>query len=340
MDKKQLEHAAEITFEFYEEYTGDGAKTKQYSAFKALASLTLNDLKNGKETVNCQYTVWQIHDEMTGTVCEPGDEKIKRTINRNLNNLTRVLPTHSDMLSALARDKNLNFIPSYNFSEGRGGGAGNKTSHSISILPAIYKKESVDTQHSFKNNNIKYFLEKIENLPSWAKWLNNFELSGKRFHYMAISVVFILFLMLLLLTVFLSNLFDFNNTSTMIKISIFFIFIELLLFGLVYPLYAAATKKVIAAPILLIPPEIVNAQLELTATDKIRESTGRYIRKFQLVSYASTCSICGSRVELEKGGKEFYNRLIGRCMEAPEEHIFSFDRVARTGFPLREYYKN
>lgn len=55
----------------------------------------------------------------------------------------------------------------------------------------------------------------------------------------------------------------------------------------------------------------------------------------QLVRYTANCSICGSKVEVLDGKREFPRRLVGRCTESPREHIFSFDRVTRTGFPLR-----
>ncbi len=82
-------------------------------------------------------------------------------------------------------------------------------------------------------------------------------------------------------------------------------------------------------------------QLECVATDKVRKSTGRPIRKIQLVSYWATCPICKEklkrnvRIDVSKGGKEFHNRLIGRCSESPIEHIYSFDHITRIGKPLR-----
>ncbi len=50
--------------------------------------------------------------------------------------------------------------------------------------------------------------------------------------------------------------------------------------------------------------------------------------------YSAKCSICDGRVEVQGGGLQFPFRLVGRCIESPREHVFSFDHVTRTGRPL------
>lgn len=63
--------------------------------------------------------------------------------------------------------------------------------------------------------------------------------------------------------------------------------------------------------------------------------TGDRTSHVQLVRYTARCSVCGSKVDVVDGQREFPRRLVGVCSESPREHIFSFDRVTRTGFPLR-----
>jgi hypothetical protein len=55
----------------------------------------------------------------------------------------------------------------------------------------------------------------------------------------------------------------------------------------------------------------------------------------RLVRYAATCPLCKGKVWLEDGGFQFSNRLVGRCIEEPSEHVFSFDRKLRVGSWLR-----
>lgn len=51
--------------------------------------------------------------------------------------------------------------------------------------------------------------------------------------------------------------------------------------------------------------------------------------------YTATCLVCGSMVKLDKGDPDFPGRIVGRCTESPREHVFSFDRVTRSGIALR-----
>lgn len=51
--------------------------------------------------------------------------------------------------------------------------------------------------------------------------------------------------------------------------------------------------------------------------------------------YTATCPVCGSMVKLDRGEPDFPRRIVGRCIESPREHVFSFDRVTRSGAPLR-----
>ena len=111
--------------------------------------------------------------------------------------------------------------------------------------------------------------------------------------------------------------------------------IAFIIFWPIRLLYLCVTNRIIYAPTLLQPNDVSNAQIECVSTNKIWESTGKPIRKLRIVSYVSTCPLCNSRIEIEDGGKEFHHRLIGRCLEAPLEHVYSLDRVLRIGRALR-----
>lgn len=58
-------------------------------------------------------------------------------------------------------------------------------------------------------------------------------------------------------------------------------------------------------------------------------------RSFRMIKYAAQCPICGAQVLLASGNPDFPRRIVGRCLESPREHIFSFDRVTRNGYLLR-----
>ena len=58
-------------------------------------------------------------------------------------------------------------------------------------------------------------------------------------------------------------------------------------------------------------------------------------REFAVVRHWGICPICSAEVDLDSGGTAFPDRLIGRCHDAPLEHVFSFDPVRLTGVFLR-----
>lgn len=59
-------------------------------------------------------------------------------------------------------------------------------------------------------------------------------------------------------------------------------------------------------------------------------------REFAVVRHWGTCPICSAEVDLDSGQSAFPDRLVGRCHDAPLEHVFSFDPVRLVGQPLRQ----
>ena len=54
-----------------------------------------------------------------------------------------------------------------------------------------------------------------------------------------------------------------------------------------------------------------------------------------VIRHWASCPICGSDVDLQHGGRDFPERVVGRCAAAPREHVFSFDPVLLKGRQLR-----
>lgn len=63
-----------------------------------------------------------------------------------------------------------------------------------------------------------------------------------------------------------------------------------------------------------------------------KDRNARYIR---LVRYGGVCPVCAGQIELRYGTGSEARRLFGSCSEAPQEHLFSFDRVTRLGRRVR-----
>lgn len=54
-------------------------------------------------------------------------------------------------------------------------------------------------------------------------------------------------------------------------------------------------------------------------------------RVIGLVRYTATCLECAAAIELRYGEGNDRRRLFGCCVESPQEHVFTFDRVTRRG---------
>lgn len=68
--------------------------------------------------------------------------------------------------------------------------------------------------------------------------------------------------------------------------------------------------------------------------DRLLEWRGppRYpVKSIKAVRYTATCPLCGGKVVVRSGGFRRLWALVGRCEEAPDAHVFSFDHVIRVG---------
>jgi hypothetical protein len=54
-------------------------------------------------------------------------------------------------------------------------------------------------------------------------------------------------------------------------------------------------------------------------------------RTLGLVRYTAVCLVCAAEVELGYGYGDNRRRLFGRCVESPQEHVYTFDRITRQG---------
>ena len=93
------------------------------------------------------------------------------------------------------------------------------------------------------------------------------------------------------------------------------------------PLIRAREDRITALPEEWVKGEHQRAQLE-----RFRTPDGEVLR---LVQYSCPCPECGSELHLSPGEPEFPGRVVGRCIDAPREHVRSFDPVSKTGAPLR-----
>ncbi|WP_234418836.1 hypothetical protein [Parazoarcus communis] len=92
------------------------------------------------------------------------------------------------------------------------------------------------------------------------------------------------------------------------------------------PVLLAREDRITPLPDEWLPIKAAPAQLERKRTD-----SGEVLR---LVRYVATCPVCGGDMHLARGAPEWPRRTVGRCADAPREHVFSFDPVKLVGHRL------
>ncbi len=120
------------------------------------------------------------------------------------------------------------------------------------------------------------------------------------------------------------------TTGTLAQLG-FALFVTGWLWWLSKPVRELPTRRVtMAGPMFLALSELYGQLRTMPAPGRKLDS-----REFAVVRHWGTCPICAAEVDLDLGGKAFPDRLVGRCHDAPLEHVFSFDPVRLLGKPLR-----
>lgn len=244
------------------------------------------------------------------------------------------LKNREERLSGLqdfAANQGLSFYP-WPEKKGDGKGVGRSSLYTIETRPlAIHPSTTLATA----NADIHYIRETTPKAAWWASWIfsKEFHLTGwRKVLYLTPSIIMLMVALVVILVVWLTlsqqQAIPANRILVLIATAVavgFFAWRSVSAVG------RLGSKRIIMAPDLLLNFSEFGVQLELTRIDTTPGSASR----LGLVRYAATCPICGARVLLESGGGEFHDRLVGRCQESPDEHVFSFDRVSRSGKSLR-----
>ncbi|NDV14372.1 hypothetical protein [Crenobacter caeni] len=98
------------------------------------------------------------------------------------------------------------------------------------------------------------------------------------------------------------------------------------------PLIRLIDWRITSAPSAWLALSEEPAQMELI---RGRKDLGE-ANRIRFVRYSAPCPLCGNKVYLREGGRQFPNRMVGRCEENPAEHVFSFDRVSLLGFTVTQ----
>lgn len=209
----------------------------------------------------------------------------------------------------------------------KGGGSGHETRYSIiwrrfdeePDIDQILTRSAINTD-SLPEDWIQYVCEDVEGI---SKYLTK----GWRIQLIItmalLAIIFVLYYGGFALTL----MFDRENTSQILQLLSGGIILAALVWAFFGHLLTLQSKRIVPLPSIFQSLDN-NHLIELkTSDDKEKQS--------KLVRYSGECPICNGRVIAKSGGLTFFGRIVGKCENAPVEHIFSFDHVTRRGKPLR-----
>lgn len=215
-----------------------------------------------------------------------------------------------------------------------GGGAGNPSRYRITLLAGDADERPVRLgavqPAGAPAEEVQYICEDIKDASLVARvFAKGYDLHGwRRVIYVASLLLPLLFafflLMLLVISIgFGASLGKRELTFALTTAALFFVVMRT-----IGPLLALPDRRIVCAP----------WWMQSVEDDRLLEIRlpPRYDRRsVKATRYTSTCPVCGSTLVAKSGRFEFYGRIVGRCEEAPAEHVFSFDHVTRVGKVLR-----
>lgn len=302
---------------------------------RALLQLSKNksDLaKNGLSAWDLVEAVSTLRERQWSTPTDK--ERMSDDVRRTWNKLEALWESKSEGVRQTLLDAGCEYLPIFKRIEG--GGTGRSTKYFIEWSKLATPQEtSYQVMQEPKQQNtplgIRYICEDIKDPGFLARiFAEGLLLKGwRRFAYIAVLLVPVLAMVVIVLSFVLNVVFydslTKNQMGSFLTNSLAFFTIAIT----VYPMLSLKAKGILIAPWWM-QSEDGERLLEFRKPPRFAD------KSIKAVSYSATCPICGAKLIAKSGGVEFFGRIVGRCDDAPVEHVFSFDHITRQGTWLRK----
>lgn len=302
---------------------------------RALCRLSLSEPERSSQG----FTPWALVDAISlirGRTWSIGSDKgqMSDDIRLQWNKLQKTWATKSEGIAQLLTDANFTRIPQLSKTEG--GGTGKPTLYRIEwLLPKVVPETAEISDEApppkASTRTVRYVCEDIEEANPFARiFSRGFQLKGwRRQLYILLLGGPLLLLWLLLVQVLFGITLSYTvGAKSIITSLLSLVVVYAAVWMSVGALFKLGTDKVVIAP----------WWMQSVDEDRLleRRVPPRYPDKtIKAVRYVAKCPLCGGNVLATKGRLEFFGRIVGRCEEAPVEHVFSFDHITRDGKLLR-----
>lgn len=261
-------------------------------------------------------------------------ERMSDDIRLQWNKLQKTWGTKLEGICQQLSDSNIPYIPKLAKTEG--GGSGNLTLHRIewgpaNVPPLPIRQSPVVDASGIGTLSIRYVCEDIQEATPLARiFTRGYFLTGwRKYLYIGVLAVPLMFAWLMLVQVLFGiALFYTVGMRNILGSLLSLVVVYWALWACAGPMYKLGTEKIVIAP----------WWMQSTEDDRLleRRAPPRHPEKsIKAVRYVAVCPLCGGKVSATKGRLEFFGRIVGRCEEAPMEHVYSFDHVTRNGRLLR-----
>ncbi|WP_339722417.1 hypothetical protein [uncultured Paraglaciecola sp.] len=210
------------------------------------------------------------------------------------------------------------YLLDFNTDDVKGGA---KTTHGLIL------KSSAQIQTHKASNVVSYKVVRLPKPTWWMKSLMKIELEGRN------SFWFIFVAVLCVLSIALVPYFVFKGSASGLSAGLLLGVIIVVASSLLYKIYDLMERGVSKSPDIFTPFRIRNLFFVTTRKPK-DESEATRPKVIELLAFEGRCGSCGDDLFIEKS-REFKGRYVGRCAIAPQEHVFSFDHITKTGKCLR-----
>ncbi|MGZ8946706.1 MAG: hypothetical protein ACXW1W_14940 [Methylococcaceae bacterium] len=328
----QLKKSAELVHAFYDETTDPKRKNLPMTTFRALATLTLERAETGVALEDIRFSPKELSEKISEIgFLSKTKQKDSEWVRGLWHNLEVEIEQRKSHLQDLSKRKGKDFYPWIGKEESNGGQG--RFSYYYLIAKPFNQQDIAETiQYPCPEGGLHYVQESLSNAPKLAQWINGFTLqSWRKYAYILPGIVILLAtLAYICLVLFLGMYTEISTVKWLTCLIAAFGLGGLVLSS---PLYRVTSNRIVMASDWMMPIKETNVQLEFKKTG-IDPETDNAIRELRLMVYSAKCSVCDGRVEVQSGGLQFPFRLVGRCIESPREHVFSFDHITRIGKPL------
>lgn len=301
-----------------------------------LLNHAMSAYKNEQEGVNIKLSKQDILDKEfendpnnpksydTGRITP---EKIEKDLERIVFNNNQIVDEFSK----------IGYIPIFEKYQSEGG-RNNPSYYWLEIQP-IDNHNIAETQNSIHEIRYEHRDKNLIKLSLFAKLFfdKNYELPILSFKGISLLLIFIIsfFIDLIIISFLFVSMFvvyDFLKIGSLKIPTMIFLFIFIFIYSLYkfyIPLNKISIHRIIKAPFPFKSFLHHNAEIEFFGKEKDYKYNITRITEIR-----SVCPICTAPILLMDGRPDQSAPLVGRCIEAPHAHVYSFDRVMMVGYFL------